>query len=240
MVSLQKYTKDQLLTETKQRFNKIASLLDDTDYIDFIEQSVRWLDTAMYNPRTLLIKPDDFITVNGGYFVDVTAWNIDEVCNVYYGNHDQVNFMFQELGILPFISQSIGFTMLDNVCSYMELQTVLNLMNRQMELSYDWELFPVDEKGRQLLQVRNVGLVRLEYLPHINATDKEWYLFDNEYRTLKRLVFAECNRQNAIIQMSASSLGVGKEASTLVDFWDKETDKIKKEFTDSQIITYLQ
>lgn len=240
MISIQKYTKAQLYQEVQERFRKIATLLDESDYMDYLEQSLRWLDTAMYNPRNALFKPTDFTTVNGGSFIDTTGLAIDEVCNVYYGNHDQVNFMFQELGILPFISQSIGFTALENVCSYLELQTVLNLMNRQMELSYDWELFPIDENGRQLLQLKNVGLVRVEYLPYLKAEDDSWMLYDNEYRTLKDLVYAECSRQNAIIQMSAVALGVGKEAQTLVDFWDKEIDKIKKNFSDSQIITYLQ
>lgn len=244
MISLKEHTKAELLEATKRRFDKIATLLDDEDYLDFIGESMAHLNDCIYNPRSYIFTSEDYVEYKGSRnFLDVTNLRIEEVCNVYYSDKDQynANFFFEELGLLPFISQSTGFAnTLSSVTNFLVLQSNLNAMNRQMELCNDWELFPVDADGRQMLQMRTATIARVEYLPYLDYSAESWMLFDHEWAFIKKLMFAKCMRRNVEIQSAASTLGVGKEAMTLVTHWTEKEKAIKTEFTSHQIITYLQ
>lgn len=241
MVSLKKYTKEFIISEMKQRFTKIASLLDDSDYDDMLKQALTWLDQAIFNPREVIIKPEDFILYNGGNFVDVTNLKIDVINNVYYSSESdgQTNFYFPELGILPFITQGTGFATMGSIENYMALKTNLNMMGRQMDLTGDYELWPADENGNRLLQLRHKQMTRIEYLPSIDREADSWVLYDVEYSAFKDVYFDLCARFNAEQQMNATSLGVGKEAKTLVDYYDNKLTKDKEEFSAKALVTYL-
>ena len=244
MISVKQHSKQELLECTKKRFDKIANLLDEEDYLDFIEESINHLNEVLYNPRSCIFEAKDYVTYNGsGTFLDVTDLKIDEICNVYYSDKDQynANFFFEELGLLPFISQSSGFAnTLSQVANFLLLQSNLNSMNRQMQLCNDWELWPIDKAGKQMLQMRTATITRVEFLPYIDYSVAEWVLFDHEWAFLKKLVFAKCMRRNVEIQASASTLGVAKEANNLVTYWSTQEEKLIEDFSKHQIITYLQ
>lgn len=241
MDSLKLYTKNQIVTESKNRLEKIAHLLDDSDFEDMLQQSISWMDQVVFSPRVVIFKPEDFITYKGGNFVDVSHLKIDVVNNVYYSSESdgQTNFYFPELGLLPFLTQGTGFSALGNITSYINLKGNLNLMSRQMELNGDYELWPRDEEGKQLLQLKHKDLTRVEYLPNLDRDADSWVLYDSEYRTLKDIIFDKCNLFNAEMQISAQSLGIGDKAQSLVTYWENKLEKDKKEFTDSVLVTYL-
>ncbi|MBR4397376.1 MAG: hypothetical protein IKS93_05950, partial [Methanobrevibacter sp.] len=69
MVSLKKYTKEQILTEGNNRFKKIASMLDREDLEDMLQQALSWLDEAVFTPREMFIDSDQIIGYKGGFFV---------------------------------------------------------------------------------------------------------------------------------------------------------------------------
>lgn len=241
MVSLRKYTKEQLISEIKNRFNKIASLLDDTDYDDMFGKALSWLDQSIYTPRVVLVKPEDFINYHGGIFLDVTQMHIDVINRVYFEEDmaQSFNTLLPELGLLPFISGGSNLTQLGSITSYIQVKTNLNLMNRQLDNDGDYELWPVDENGLQMLQLKRNCMTKIEYLPNLAYEHEEWYLYDNEYRALKDVAFDLCNIFNGEQQLSASTLGVGKEAETLINYWEKKLENDKKEFLDSVMITYM-
>lgn len=241
MVSLRKYTKTQILTEGSNRFRKIASMLDAEDLQDQLEQALSWLDQAIYTPRGLLIKPEMIMGYNGGYFVDVTPYKIDVINNAYYKDtlNDQVDVVLPEVGLLPLILGGNTFANLSSIADYLALRSNLNMMNRQFELDGDYELWPIDEEGRQLLQVKNKNIMRIEFLPNIDRYAEEWYFYDFEYAALKDVLFDMCNLFNAEHLMSAEALGVGKEPENLAKYWQAKLDKDKKEFQDKVLITAL-
>lgn len=241
MVSLKKYSKKQILTEGNSRFKKIASLLDKEDLEDQLEQTLSWMDQVIFTPRAILIKPEMIIGYNGGYFVDVTPYKIDVVNRAYYADtfNDQLNTILPEIGLMPFILGGQTFSSLSSIGDYLALRSNLSMMSRQLELDGDYELWPVDEEGRQLLQVKNNKLMRIEFLPNIDRNAEEWYFYDNEYSAIKEVLFDRCNLFNAELQLSATSLGVGKEAKTLVDYWTTKLEKDQKKFEDSTLVTYL-
>ena len=241
MVSLKKYSKKQILTEGNTRFNKIASLLDKEDLEDQLEQSLSWLDQVIYTPRAIKFESENIMTYNGGYFIDVTPYKIDVINNAYYKDtfEDGLNTILPEVGLMPYILGAQNFTSLSSIADYLALRTNLNLMSRQLEMDGDYELWPVDEKGRQLLQVKNDKIIRIEYLPNIDRYADSWYLYDHEYAALKEILFDRCNLFNAEMQLSATSLGVGKEAQTLTTYWSQKLDKDQKAFTDMSLVTYL-
>lgn len=241
MISLKKYTREQILTEGNNRFKKIASLLDKEDLEDMLEQSLSWLDQVIFTPRGVLFKPDDVMMYNGGYFIDVSLLKIDVINNVYYQDtfDEQLNTILPEVGLMPFIVGGNTFTSLTSVGDYLALRSNLNMMNRQLRLNGDYELWPVDEEGRQLLQVKNNRLIRIEFLPNIDRNADEWYLYDYEYAALKDVLFDKCNLFNAEQLMSAQSLGVGKESEGVAKYWQEKLEKDKEEFTQKVLVTAI-
>ena len=240
MVSLKKYTKEQILTEGNNRFKKIASMLDREDLEDMLQQALSWLDQAIFTPRAILFKPEDVMGYNGGFFIDVSPYKIDVINNAYYASEQEYlgNIFFPELGIMPFISGG-SYINLSNVADYLSLVTNLNLIRRHTEMDGDYELWPIDEQGRQLLQVKNSNIIRIEYLPNIDRNAEEWYLYDYEYAALKDVLFDMCNIFNYEQLMSAQSLGVSKETTNLVEYWSKKLEEDKKEFHDKSLVTAL-
>lgn len=241
MVSLKKYTKKQILTEGSNRFKKIASMLDQSDLEDMLQQSLSWLDEVVFTPRPTLIKPENIINYKGGYFVDVSNMKMDVITRAYYQDTftDQLNTILPEVGLMPFIVGAQTFTSLSSIGDYLALRTNLNMMSRQLEMDGDFELWPIDEEGRQLLQLKNNKLVRIEFLPSIDRDANEWYLYDFEYAALKDILYDKCNLFNYEQIMSAQTLGIGKEASNLLDYWTKKLEADKKEFTDKTLVTAL-
>lgn len=240
MVSLKKYTKEQVLTEGNSRFKKIASMLDKDDLIDQLQQSLTWLDQAIFTPRIKLFKPEDVISYNNGCFIDVTPYKIDVINNVYYASEQEYigNIFFPELGVMPYLYSGSSIN-LNNVADYLSLVTNLNLIRRQTEMDGDYELWPIDEYGRQLLQVKNNNIIRIEYLPNIDRDADEWYLYDFEYASLKDVLFDRCNIFNAEQLMSAQALGVGKESENLAKYWQDKLEKDEKKFHDKSLVTAL-
>ena len=241
MISLKKYTKEQILTEGTSRFKKIASMLDREDYEDQFQQALSWLDEAIFTPRPLLIKPENIINYKGGHFVDVSNQKIDVINNVYYQDNfdEQFNTILPEVGLLPLIIGGNSFTSLSSVYDYIALRSNLNGMIRQLDLDGDYELWPKDEEGRQLLQVRKVGMLKVEYLPSIDRDDEFWYLYDFEYAALKDVLYDLCNLFNAEMQMGAQALGVGKEAEGVAKYWQDKLAKDKEEFSNKSLVTYI-
>lgn len=240
MVSLKKYTKEQILTEGDNRFKKIASMLDKEDLEDMLQQALTWLDQVIFTPRPILFKPEDVMNYNGGFFIDVTPYKIDVINNVYYADEQEYfgNIFFPELGILPYISGGSNIN-LTNIADYLSLVSNLNMIRRLTEMDGDYELWPVDEQGRQLLQVKNNKIIRVEYLPNIDRNAEEWYLYDYEYGALKDVLFDMCNIFNYEQLMSAQSLGVSKETTNLVEYWSKKLEADKKEFQDKVLVTAI-
>ena len=241
MVSLKKYTKEQILTEGNSRFKKIASMLDKEDLEDQLQQALSWLDMTVFYPRILLVEKDQVIGYKGGWFVDVTNQKIDVINNVYYEDNfnEQMNTILPEVGLLPLILGGNNFTSLTSIFDYLVLRSNLNGMIRQMELDGDYELFPPDPEGRQLLQVKKQGMLRIEFLPSIDRDAEEWYLYDFEYAALKDILFDKCNLFNAEMQMSAQALGVGKESENIANYWKSKLEADEKAFTDKSLVTYI-
>lgn len=240
MVSLKKYTKRQILTDGNSRFKKIASMLDKEDLEDMLEQTLSWMDQVIFSPRKIIFKPEDVIDYNGGCFIDVTPYKIDVINNAYFSDtfEDSLNTILPEVGLMPYILGYQNFTSLSSVADYLALKSNLNSMGRQLELDGDYELWPIDEKGRQLLQVKNNKIIWIEYLPNIDRDADEWYFYDNEYSAIKDVLFDKCNLFNAEMQLSAVSLGVGKEATTLTTYWQNKLNADMEKFEKSTLVTY--
>ena len=241
MYTVKKYTKEQILTEGNSRFKKIAFMLDREDLEDQFQQALSWLDQVIFSPRVLLVKPENFIDYKGGHFVDVSNQKIDVINNVYYHDNfdEQMNTILPEIGLLPLILGGNNFTSLSSVYDYIALRSNLNGMIRQLDLDGDYELWPRDEEGHQLLQLRKVGLTKVEYLPSIDRDAEEWYLYDFEYASLKDVLFDLCNLFNAENQMSAQALGVGKESQNLAEYWKTKLKEDKEEFSNKALVTYI-
>ena len=241
MVSLKKYTKEQILTEGSNRFKKIATMLDREDLEDMLQQALTWMDQAIYTPRPVLFHPEDVMLYKGGYFIDVSSLKIDVINNAYYQDtfDEQLNTILPEVGLMPFIVGGNTFNSLSSIGDYLSVRINLNKIDRQLQLDGDYELWPIDEQGRQLLQVKNQNIIRIEFLPNIDRDAEEWYLYDHEYASLKDVLYDMCNLFNCEQLMSAQTLGAGKEAGNLADYWTAKIEKDKQEFHNKSLVTAL-
>ena len=213
-------------------------VLDPSDFILQIERAVRELNDLLFNPRSILLTD----AKNG--MIDVTAFDIDEINQVYYSQDTVTNLLGGldlGVGMMPIItSQMMPLSSLESMVDYLAIKNVLNLVQRQMMNTNDYTLLPMDVNGRQYLQVRNPGnLFWVEYLPYIRPDADEWELYENEYSFLTELTFAYVCHANIEIQAQASVLGVGKEAQNLLQHWDQTIEKIIKKFSDQTLINYL-
>jgi hypothetical protein len=192
----------------------------------------------LFNPRSVLL------TNASSGLLDVTAFHIDEITNVYY-SQDSVNNLLAGMdlgvGILPLIeAQGVHTTSLESMIDLLNLKSVINMLQRKMMNSTDHTLLPLDANGHQYLQVKNPGsLFWVEYLPHINPLDDEWDLYENEYLFIYELCFAYVCHAHTETLAQVSILGAGKEAVQLLQYWDKKIEDTIKAFQDSSIISYI-
>jgi hypothetical protein len=213
-------------------------LLDEDDFVLHLERAIRVLDTVMYNPRNVIFED----APNG--FYDVTELKIDEINTVYY-SIESADSMLGGLdlgvGVLPILSaQMMPLSSLDGLVDYLALKNVLNMLQRKMLSTTDYQLFPVNAEGKQLLQIRNPGnLFWVEYLPYLPFDADSWDLFENEFQFVSDLAFMHVCHANVEMQAQASILGVGKEAVNLVTYWDNKIKEHIKAWEDSSVITYI-
>jgi len=238
MVSIRTRKKSELLASLENRTSKMPIMLDQSDYVLQIERGVGLLNEKLFNPRSVLLTN----AKNG--LLDVTAFQIDEICTVYYSQDTVSNLlagMDLGIGFLPLIeSQTMPISSLESTIDLLALKSVINMVQRKMFNSTDYVLLPMDVNGHQYLELRNPGnLFWVEYLPYINPKDDGWDLYENEYLFLFELCYAYICHANVEAMGMVSMLGVGKEAAQLVQYWDQKIDKIIKAFEDSSLINYL-
>lgn len=238
MISLRKRDKASILTYLQNRTSKMPIVLDPSDFSLQLERAVRKLDELLYNPRSTI-----FTNASTGC-LDVSALHIDEITAVYY-SQDSISSLLGGLdlglGILPILtSQMMPLTALDSMIDYLIIKNIYNAIQRKMMNAWDYTLLPMNSEGKQFLQVKNTGnLFWCEFLPYLDPSNDVWELFENEYSFLLELAYCYVCHANVEAQAQVSILGVGKEATNLVNYWEQKIDKIIKEFSDSSIINYV-
>lgn len=233
MQQLEVYYKKDVIAKLQTRATNSVITLTTENYEDMLERSVKKLNDLMFDTRQVLIR-------NPTTLCDVAALKVESVHSVYYAPANEADFIIPEIGLITFISQWSNMSGLRGVTDYLELKTVLNRMNRQMNLDYDWNLFPPDADGHHYLQLRHeYPMIILTYLPRLVDTDASWKLYANEYNFIFEYAWALINQFNSEQLLSAGVLGVAKEANNLVTYWERRTNAIVKEFTDTIAIEGL-
>jgi hypothetical protein len=200
-----------------------------------LDRAVRELNSLLYSPRSAIID------TQGKDLVDVTDLCIDEITNVYYSDKSNQNLTgFDSQWPLMWLldSTAIGGS-LESVIDYTLFLKVWNGVRRNLNY-YDFQLLPVGPDKKQYLQLKCPGnIVQVEFLPFIDETKQKYTLYSHEYNFLLDLSYTYICLTNAEVQAQATLLSVGKEASTIVDYWLKQLERVKEEFLKQRIITYL-
>lgn len=243
MVSLQKVTRGQLEDYLRQQSSKMAMVLDDEDISAIIGEAVATLDQFLYEPRSCVFERSHMVQKNGGTFIDVTGFKIDEICNVYYSSTDNDDFIKGAslgIGFFPWLSSMYGISFIHDVIGYLIIQGNLNKISRQLGTVDDYQLWPLDADGRQLLQIRaNPELFWLDFLPWLSSNDDSWFLYEFELLFLKTICRCEMFVRNAEIIAAASPLGFGKDVESQLQYWrDKKKEEIEH-FTTSRTLAWL-
>lgn len=232
---LKTYTKAQLLDDFSVRSRSIPLILEPDEVERVMRQAVRTLDQEVYSPRHMLLK-----CAYNGQMVDVTDYHIASITRVAYSGSSATSLIDGEIGLLPFLSaQGAGTGLIENVMDLFLVQRVINGIKRFMN-TYDWELWPPDENGREMLQVRNPGsLMEVEFLPVLDDAAPAWELYQKEFTFVSELFYRMANLQNTEVQAQASLLGVSKEASNLVSYWREQVASCIKDWKDSAVVTAM-
>jgi hypothetical protein len=238
MVSLRRRERGDIIGLVEGRVSKMPMVLDRGDFDVQLGRAVRVLDEMMFNPRSVILSNA------GSGLVDVTGLCIDEVCTVYYSAdaaQDILGGLDLGVGVLPLLSGvSVPVGGLEGVVDYLILKNVINMIQRKMMNVNDYVLLPVGGDGRQYLEVKNPGgLLWVEFLPYVDGGGDWWYLYENEFQFVVELCFLYVCMANFEVQMSASGLGVGKEAVGLYNIYERRVGELVKGFGEGSVITYL-
>jgi len=214
-------------------------MLDYPDDFDRqISLAVGVLDERVAIPRTVLF--DNAASGN----LDVTAFDIDEICAVYYspsGTETLLGGLDLGVGAMPIItSQMAPVSAMESMIDYLVFKNVFNAIQRKMMNTEDYFMLPVTSDGRQILQVRNQGkLFVVHYLPYLKPEASGWALFEPEYQYLLNRAFYMVMYANAEAQMNASLLSASKEAVNLANFYDKKIADLDKQFDEAVQVPFM-
>lgn len=240
MVSLKSIPKSILLSELQDRTKQIAMMVSESDYSRAIQRAIRTLNDLVSLHRAVIIKEDQILTYNGGYFIDVSPYYIDELVEVIYSPtpFSESSWIDPELGLLPFISSSSSATSVySSLTSYIDQLTNLNMMVRQLKSSFDHYLWPVSPDGHQFLQLRvRQPLVEIRFLPYFNPDEDSWTLFEQEITFVNDLSYYYLLLMNAEQIQSAAPLGAFKESGPQTEYFNAQIDKLLTNFKAQGVI----
>jgi hypothetical protein len=223
------YTRANIVQLLKNRARSFARMLDDYDIDDIISTCMRKLDESVNAPRDLVIS-------SYARSVDLTAYNVDEICAIYFSDNQGMSAspVGAEVGLMPFIMRGAGMGNFTNVIEFLQMKATLNIMNRQLRTAPDYEY-----KGGTIYFNRPYAMVDIEFLPYLDASAVEWDLYQLEYHYFFERCWCEMNLRNAEAQMSATVLGIGEKATPVADHWTTKIDKLDLEWLDKGAISYV-
>lgn len=203
------------------------------DEVRSIERSLRKLNQMVYLHRAVIVKPEAVVEHKGGFFVDVTPYQIDEIVNLIYSPTPflEASFLDMEFGLLPFISSSsTAYGTTNTIISYIDQISNLNAMVRQLHTAFDHYLWPITPEGHRFLQLRNKSpLVEVRFLPYIDPFKEEVSLYEDEFQFILELSYLYLLVENTIQMASGRSLGAFREMGLKTEYLE---GKIKELLTD--------
>jgi len=227
MISLKDRTVIAIEDEIRTRKTKFAMVADNAEITQAISRAIRILNDIVHNPRNLIL-------LEAGPEIDLTTAKVDEILKVTFSDNKFPNSILPEVGLLPLLTNSSGFTNLESIADYLIVKGTLNILMRQMRSSPDYEYYP------PILRLNGkFRIVSIEYLPYLDPTEESWEMFENEYRFILDYAWADLNIINSEAMASASLLGVGKEAIELAKYWEGKKTELQKKFEDSGVIDYV-
>ncbi len=233
MLSLKKYKKPELITLLIDRTRNIAKMTNSGDEVRSVERALRKLNQMIYLHRAVIIEPSGVLEHKGGFFVDVTPYEIDEIVNLVYSPTPflEASFLDMEFGLLPFISSSsTAYGTTSTILSYIDQISNLNAMVRKLHTAFDHYLWPITSDGHRFLQLRSKSpLVEVRFLPYIDPFKEEYNLFEDEFQFILELSYLYLLLENSIQMASGRSLGAFREMGIAPEYLEK---KIKELLTD--------
>ena len=227
MTYLKIYKRDDIITSLKNRGRYFARMIDDTDLLDILSDCVRKLDENVTSPRDLIITA-------GTKEVDLAGYNVDSIAMVYYSNDAVYTPLGPDVGLLPLILKGQTNFAFGNVIDFLAMKATLNIMNRQLRTAPDYELV-----GTKLYFNKAFHSAIVEYLPYLDGDAEQWDFFQMEYQYVFNRAWCLMNLRNAEAMMSATVLGLGKEAVGVVDHWQKKLTDLDTEWLSKGIVAYV-
>ena len=227
MTFIKTYKKEDIILDLKRRGRYFARMLDDTDLQDIVSDCVRKLDENVSTPRDLIITA-------GVKEVDLTGYNVDSVAMVYYSNDQVFTPLGPDVGLLPLILKGQSNFAFGNVIDFLQMKASLNIMNRQLRTAPDHEFM-----GGKIYFNKAFKSAIVEFLPYFDGEADSWDFFQMEYHYVLNRSWCLLNLRNGEAMMSATVLGVGKEAQGVVDHWQKKLSELDTEWLTKGVISYV-
>ena len=202
-------------------------MLDEYDLQDIVADCVRKLDENVYSPR-------DLVVTTGTKEVDLTLYNVDAIGMVYYSNDPVFTPLGPDVGLLPLILKGQSNFAFGNVIDFLAMKSTLNIMNRQLRTAPDYEFV-----GGKLYFNKAFSSAIVEYLPYLDGDVDAWDLYQSEFQYLLNRAWCLMNLRNGEALMSATVLGVGKEATGVVDHWQEKLTKLDEEWLTKGSVAYV-
>lgn len=227
MTYLKTYKREDLVDRLKKRARNFARMLDDDDLDDIISDCIRALDENITSPR-------DLIVTTGTKEVDLTPYNVDSIAVVYFSNEAVFTPLGPDVGLLPLILKGQSNFAFGNVIDFLAMKATLNIMNRQLRTAPDYEFI-----GGKLYFNKPFSAAIVEFLPYLDGDADQWDMYQMEFQYVFNRIWCMMNMRNGEAMLSAVTLGMTKEAQTVVDHWKKKLDELDEAWLGKGVIAYV-
>jgi hypothetical protein len=227
MVSFAARTLQSFVDVLAVRSDKFALVLDESDAREVVQSCIRKLNDVVSFPRILRLD-------NPGR-TPVLPDDVDTVVSVKFSN-ESLDMWFKEFGLLPLLTRSFPMGSLEAAGEFLILKGNINMLNRHLKLSPDYEHLPPN-----LVLNNEYHCVIVEYLPHLDPdiVTESWILNQTENTYILERAWCLFNQRNAEALMAASYIGVGTEYGTVLAHWTTKLTELDASFIASGVITYM-
>jgi hypothetical protein len=225
-MKLLRITRQDLVDELTARLSKFGMILDDIDFTNIIDNKLQDMDERVSSPRFI------FVETNGLQKIELQdSAGVDEVVGVTFEpDADSVQNLLPDVGMYPLFNTG-GVLDIESYLIYLiEIDNYKGLQS----LSGDAAVWEWRDPNLYLNIACNT--ITVKFLPFIDDSKSEWYLYNYEKSFLNDIIFLSVMERNSESLMTAQFLGIGKEVDPA--YWTTRLEARYLSFEEQASIGY--
>lgn len=226
-MKLRLYKRDELVTETQTRLRNSPTLLQEVDITNIINNSVMFFSSSITTPR--------YIAISGNTGTDITLPNDVESINrvIFPAETGMVNLFRGTIDLIPLLQGNRRTMDFENLQMWLLTLDTLTMISAYFDGGNWWEWVPPILK-----LTKSYESLFVEYLPFLDETADEWYLFNDEIMFLKDHVFNSAMVRNSQSLVNAQYIGVGNEYASVLEYWNAQLAALEDNWAKKALVMW--